>query len=74
MKTILIIALFIFGLLPMQADALYYNYCDKIFSESHFTDIERKDYPNCTNRFQYLTNKIKRDFINNYTKYEKAQK
>lgn len=73
MRIIIIIALFIFGLLPMQADALYYNYCDKLFSESHFTDISRKDMPDCTNRFQYLTNKIKRDFISNYKKYEKAK-
>lgn len=68
MKQILILLIIAFGFLPIQGEA---KSCDTIFAESHFTDIDRKDYPKCVNRWTYLTNKIKRDYINNSYKYAK---
>lgn len=43
-----------------------YNYCDKLFSDSHFVAIDREYTKLCNNRFQFLSNKIKRQFINQY--------
>ena len=37
--------------------------CDYVFSEYAFTQIDRKDYPECSKRFDYLT---KRYMTENY--------
>lgn len=44
----------------------YYNYCDHLFNESPFVTIDRQYTKLCNNRFQYLSNKLKRQFINQY--------
>lgn len=49
-----------------EANAISYlerEYCDYVFSEYAFTQIDRADYPRCEKRFDYLT---KRYFTNNY--------
>lgn len=49
-----------------EANAISYlerQFCDYVFSEYAFTQIDRADYPRCESRFDYLT---KRYFTNNY--------
>lgn len=36
--------------------------CDYVFSEYAFTQIDRKDYPECSKRFDYLTKRFQSNF------------
>lgn len=37
-------------------------HCDYVFSSYASTQIDQRDYPNCSKRFEYLTKR----YINNY--------
>lgn len=41
-----------------------YNYCDKIYYDTFVWQVRPEYNRICKNRFQYLTNSIKRSFIN----------
>ena len=45
---------------------LSYNYCDKIYYDTFVGQVRPEYNKICKNRFQYLTNSIKRSFINNH--------
>ena len=36
--------------------------CDYIFSEYAFTQVDRKDFPECSKRFDYLTKRYQSNF------------
>ncbi len=43
-----------------------YNYCDKVYYDTFVWQVNPKYDRICRNRWIYLTNQIKRSFINNY--------
>lgn len=43
---------------------LSYNICDKVYYDTFVGQVNSKYEKMCRNRFQYLTNQIKRSFIN----------
>lgn len=62
MKTTIILLILAFGLLPMQSEAK--TDCDSLFVNNSYTQIDRKSYPECVNRWTYMSNQIKRSFSN----------
>lgn len=48
-----------------EANAISYlerEFCDYVFSEYAFTQIDRADYPRCEKRFDYLTKRFQSNF------------
>lgn len=51
--------------IAVDAHALSYlerQRCDYVFSEYAFTQVDRKDYPECSKRFDYLTKRFQSNF------------
>lgn len=69
MKLFLIsISIAIISILSIQdTNAIYYNYCDKVWSEMHFSDTLTPELEKlCRNRFIYHVNREKRIMYLNY--------
>ena len=68
-RIILIVALSIMAttgyMKVTEANAISYlerEFCDYVFSEYAFTQIDRADYPRCEKRFDYLTKRFQSNF------------
>lgn len=48
-----------------SAAPIDYSVCDKIYYDTFIWEVHPEFNKMCKNRFQYLTNQIKRSYINN---------